>query len=266
VREFFGLGTPRSHECKLPRQETRSLQEATISRPVAHPPVIPGRSDRLHDMFDKRRVSLTTGMRKAAVRMIPPDGARREPRLKRSVTSVSEVAPSGPPSLASFNSPNWRVGRVMICLAFSFILTPLLRASPQDISVRLVDARSGKPLSKVSVEMFSWNGTWTFDPHKPFPKREELHAITDAEGRAVFHLAEPIPEHVGFLVGGVGDFSGCCCRQNFSPETVLRSGVVADYDESRCGKPKRQVSAEPGEVVILDKKLTLWQKIRRELP
>jgi hypothetical protein len=59
---------------------------------------------------------------------------------------------------------------------------------------------------------------------------------------------------------------GCWRLVDISPENVMRSGVVADYNESKCGKLKTQVSASPGEVVIVDKKLTLGQQMRQEIP
>jgi hypothetical protein len=113
--------------------------------------------------------------------------------------------------------------------------------------------------------MSTWNGT--FDIHKPpVPHKETVDAITDAKGVAVFHLPQPIPDHVGFDIGGPRDFVGCWRLVDISPENVMRSGVVADYNESKCGKLKTQVSASPGEVVIVDKKLTLGQQMRQEIP
>lgn len=138
-------------------------------------------------------------------------------------------------------------------------------ASAQDITVRLVNARSGKPLSRVRVAMLTWNGI--FDIHKPpLPHIETVEATTDAMGVAVFHLRQPIPEHLSFEIGGLRDFAGCWRLRDLSPKTVLQSGVVADYNESKCGKLRTQLSAKPGEVVIVDKKLTLWDQMRQELP
>lgn len=166
-------------------------------------------------------------------------------------------------SLRRFELMLRHVRRIGIYLSLLFFLTSHVQAAPKDVTVRLVNARSGKPLSKALVTIFFWKGTWTF-PHEPFPKHDD--ELTNDAGLAVFHLIEPLPEHLGFSIGSPWDVSGCCCHQNFSLETVLQAGVVAGYDESKCGKLKRQVSAKPGEVVIFEKKLTFWEKMRREIP
>lgn len=176
----------------------------------------------------------------------------------------SHTKVNGGGARASLDVPYGRIALVMGCMTLWFLVLPL-SASPQDITIRLINATSGKPLSKISVSMGAWNGT--FDVRKgPYP--EQIRMITDAEGRAVFHLPRPTPEHIGFSVGTPWDFAGCWHLRDSSPETVLRSGVVADYDETKCGKrkPKIQVSAKPGEVVIFERKLTLWEKMHRELP
>jgi hypothetical protein len=153
----------------------------------------------------------------------------------------------------------------MASIALWFFVAPLY-ASSQDITVRLINAKSGKPLGKVPVTMFLWNGPPTFRPDNVTKDVIVGHKITDADGQAVFHLPQPLPEHVGFLLEPPMDFLGCWHLQDSSPETVLRSGVVADYNESKCGKLRQQASAGPGEIVIFEKKLTVGEQMRRELP
>jgi hypothetical protein len=113
--------------------------------------------------------------------------------------------------------------------------------------------------------MSSWNGT--FDIHKPpYPRRETAEGTPDTEGKIIFHFPPPAPEHIGFSVGNPRDFAGCWRLRDFSLEAVIRSGVVAEYNESKCGKQKTQVTAKPGEVVIMEKRLTLGQQMRQEIP
>jgi hypothetical protein len=154
---------------------------------------------------------------------------------------------------------------IMAALIISLFLTLSRNTSAEDITVRLINARSGRPLSSVFVAMSHWNGT--FDIHKPpYPKREIVQAITDAKGKVVFHLSQPTPEHVGFSVGNPRDFAGCWHLRDTSPEFILRSGAVSDYNESKCGKLKVLVPATPGEVVIFERKLTLAEKMHQEIP
>jgi hypothetical protein len=138
--------------------------------------------------------------------------------------------------------------------------------SDTDVTVRLIDARTGKPLKKATVRMFAWNGEWKYDPRKPAVERTKLNAIADAQGQAVFRLSRPFPEHIGFLLLPPDDFAGCCCRQNLSPQEAWQSGATADYDQSKCGELKSKVVPKPGEIVIFEKKLTAWEKMRREIP
>jgi hypothetical protein len=141
-----------------------------------------------------------------------------------------------------------------------FLLAPL-RASAQDLTIRVIDARSGKPLRRVDVAVVSWNGP----PTSPKDKLA-MDGTTDSEGRVLFRLPQPLRAHIGFEVGDPWDLAGCWHVRGASPEAVLRYGLVADYNESKCGKSKVKVSARPGEVIIVERKLTTWEKMRRELP
>ena len=193
-----------------------------------------------------------------------PNADTRRHNSRPPATKVGGEAARRNPGVL-LNVPNARAGVVIAAMTLWFLM-PLLHASGLDITVRLINARSGKPLREVPVTMFSWNGPATYSPDN-IPKSElAAHTATDAEGRAVFHSAQPIPQHIGFSVGTPLDFAGCWRLQDSSPETVLHSGVVAAYNEARCGRLKQQVSAKPGEVVIFEKKPTLWEKMRQEIP
>lgn len=164
---------------------------------------------------------------------------------------------------ASLIPLNGRIAFFIGCAIWS-LLGPL-GASAQDITVRLLNAKSGKPMSGIRVAMSTWNGT--FDIHRPpLPHKKTADTVTNVKGIVVFRLTHPIPEHVGFDVGGLRDFAGCWRLLDLSLEKVIRSGIVADYNESKCGKLKIRVSAKPGEVVILDRKLTKWDRMRQEIP
>ena len=115
--------------------------------------------------------------------------------------------------------------------------------------------------------MISWNGAVDVDPHTLSHEGQVLdHAATDSGGRAAFVLPEQLPEHVGFILVPSSDFAGCWGRKAFSPSEILRSGVIAEYDQPKCGKLAWQPSTKPGEVVLIDKKLSQGQRMRRELP
>lgn len=120
-----------------------------------------------------------------------------------------------------------RTGWATACLALSLFMPSQVSASPQSIVVRLVDPRSAKPLSKVSVAMISWSGDLSGRAMIGVEPHQRAQTITDAEGRAVFHIPQPPPEHLGFVLEPPMDFSGCWQRSAFTTETVLHSGIVA---------------------------------------
>jgi hypothetical protein len=135
----------------------------------------------------------------------------------------------------------------------------------QDITLQLIDAKTGKPLKSLHVQMRAWDG----EPHVPSrpgptPKVENFQATTDSEGRAVFHLPGPVPDNLGFDFGGPDVLRGCSAKI-FLTADVLRTGVIADYSVKSCGKLKRQASAQPGEVIIFEKKTTGWDRFLQEL-
>jgi len=165
----------------------------------------------------------------------------------------------------------WNLRGRQVFLGAVFVLPFLLTTgqfspSDTDFAVRLINARSGKPLKGATITVSAWNGEWKYDPKKASTKRTIINVTTDAEGRALFHLPQPLPEHIGFLPVPPDDFAGCCCRQNFSPEAVRHSGAVADYDQSKCGELKSKAVPMPGQIIIFEKKLGAWEKMRREIP
>ncbi len=141
-----------------------------------------------------------------------------------------------------------------------FVCAPKLTAQSVEIAVRVIDARSGKPFSGIDV----WYGSWNGGPDLANQQHVATEVKkTDPQGRVVFRIAEPIPEHVSFGPSPM-DFE-YCSTHTFSPERVFRTGEVADY-KPNCGRLKWQGTAQPGEVVVFVVKLGVWQKILREIP
>lgn len=139
-------------------------------------------------------------------------------------------------------------------------------ASGKDLRVLVLNAKTGRSFPKIMISMSVWNGDFNIYSKEPLPSVKVTLAAADSTGWAVFQLPEPLPQHIGFSVGNIGDFMGCWRLSNDSPETALATGLLAKYNEVRCGKSKATEKAEPGEVVLIDRKLTLWEKVRQELP
>jgi hypothetical protein len=158
-----------------------------------------------------------------------------------------------------------------IFLASLFVLAPNVLAQV-DITLRFIEADSGKPIVGMWVSVSAWdeNGNQGRQPPPAGVAKIDKNTQsikTDKKGEAVFRLyAEPALKTL--YVDTVGDLRGCY-KPKFSIDEVKASGVVASYDSSRpkwCVPLKVQATAKPGEVVILDKKMTVWDRMRREIP
>lgn len=123
----------------------------------------------------------------------------------------------------------------------------------QAISVTLIDVATGKPAKDVWVLLR--------DTRKKHTLGKSIK--TNSQGTAEFHLLEPQPERIG--VSFAPDEFGSCSEVEFVTEQILRTGIVGG---NRCEteKIKPSANASAGQVVIFGKRVTLWQRILRELP
>jgi len=159
--------------------------------------------------------------------------------------------------------PPLPINRIIVVFTLLFLIA--FQASARDITVRIIDAKSGKPFSGIRVAISTWNGT--FNIHKPpLPPKHVDVSSTNSKGIAIFHLPNPLPDHMGFDIGGLRDFAGCWTLPDVSSEAVIRFGVVAEYNKAKCGGAAISVSAKPGEITIMDNKLSLPERMRQEFP
>jgi len=130
----------------------------------------------------------------------------------------------------------------------------MVAAAQHTITLRILDARTGKPVKRASASIVRWNDDG---------KVEILsHGTTNSEGLIAFSLLEPLPDRIGF------DFSPnelkYCSDLAFSTTEIIKVSVVA---QNTCGKvtDKTSVSRSPGEITIFANKVSLWERMRREL-
>lgn len=160
-----------------------------------------------------------------------------------------------------------RTANASIGLIFLIVFAAPIARTEQvsQITVRLLDVKSNRPLKKISVDMFLWNGTW--DIKKGLPS--DYHVFsgrTNAEGLVVFDLPQSYPEHIGFhsidLLG--------CSIPDFSVSEIIKSGAVAPYkhDSPQCyhGTLTGKRTPVAGEVIIYDQKVSAGQRLLREIP
>jgi hypothetical protein len=159
-----------------------------------------------------------------------------------------------------------------ICILFAGLLIFARSGFAQvDVTLHLIDADTGKPLKGIGVSVSAWDKNE--GRQKPPPPgvikidRNRKIVTTDKEGNGIFHLYYE-PALITLYIFS-SDLRGCSSTRRFSIEEVLRAGVVAGYDAGTpkwCGQLKAHASVKPGEVVIFDKRLTAWDRMRQEIP
>ena len=165
-----------------------------------------------------------------------------------------------------------RLGRnLSLCLWVVAFLASVSAARCQtQIIFRFIDSSSGKPIAGITVGVDAWDqNEGRQKPESPDIVRTDKNRQllkTDKDGTAVFQLYEN-PALRTLNVSSF-DLRGCSSTR-FSIEEVLKSGVVAGYHAGEpkwCVQLKAQAAAAPNEVIIFDKKLTLWNRMSREIP
>jgi hypothetical protein len=147
-----------------------------------------------------------------------------------------------------------RIVSIAILLLLSFSI-----CSAQEFSVRLVDARNGQPLSNETL-------TITFTENQSALKG--LTVKTDANGNATFHLPTPLPPNV--LVRNY-DLYPCYQLTSANTQALKQSGLVSRCSKQdqacRCNfsKEASEIEPKPGQIVLLARPETLWEKIQARL-
>jgi hypothetical protein len=157
--------------------------------------------------------------------------------------------------------------RTFVSAAFFAALALPSRPAPAQrvVKVRLLDYRSDQPIINTYVQITFWNGK---NPQDMALKKNivfQSTGKTDRTGRVSFLVPEPIPGHINVM--SIDFFLNNASVM--STAEVLRSGAVLPYPGRQKGKrpkAKAQASAEPGEILVFNKKMTAWDRIRREIP
>jgi hypothetical protein len=169
-------------------------------------------------------------------------------------------------------SSDCRRPAIILALAFlGLVFSKQTIFAQADITLRFLDAASGKPIKGISVSVDAWDENR--GQQKPQPQgtikiaRNSQVIKTDKNGEGVFRLYQA-PSLKTLHVSSVGELRGGS-KNDFSIEDVLRSGVVSDYhgdNHKWCVPLKAQATTKPGEIVIFDKRMTLWDHMRQEIP
>jgi len=148
----------------------------------------------------------------------------------------------------------------LLCTALSLMFAAMsgggvFAGTEHALSLRILDAKTGKPIKKVSASMVKWN------EHGQVEVLSQ--GTTNAKGVIFFHLSEPVPERIGF------DFSPnelkYCSDLAFSTTEIINVGLLA---QNKC-QPDRINSPSDrrvGEITLFARKVPLSERMRTELP
>ena len=141
------------------------------------------------------------------------------------------------------------------CLVALIISCGSLLAVPDDvISLKIVDAHTGKPIQNVSASIIKWN-------------KDQVQFLSTGksnhEGLIVFRLSDPLPDRIGIDLSPVD--LGNCSDLAFPTKEILQDGLLS---ENKCGaqSPQASLVRKPGELIIFATKISFWEKLRKELP
>ena len=160
----------------------------------------------------------------------------------------------------------WRLCYVSTFLGLGLLTNAPLAFSQTFITLRVIDAESGKPLKGISVGILVPDGDESRGANKEGASLVVVEI--DKEGRGKFRVPEPPPQYVELTSSGA--LHGCSDRK-LSIEDATHAGLVATYHydpmrPSWCPELKTQASAKPGEIVILDKPMTNADQLLHRRP
>ncbi len=137
---------------------------------------------------------------------------------------------------------------VALCIAFAISAPACLG---QALTVRVIDAKSLKPVKGRTVRV-------QFEDISPLRWRGGyVDKVTNKEGKAVFQLPAPLPDHV-VVAHQIPNWRQCSPPQ-YDTRQVLRSGVVG---EDACMYADLEFTAKPGEIVIFVRYVSFWERLR----
>ena len=132
---------------------------------------------------------------------------------------------------------------IVVCWFIAAVPSASFCQTGHILNVRLLDARSGKPLKHLRL----WLG-WYKGPQLP-------NVETNDAGIAAFHVPDPLPGGRPWISSPFIDF---CSGREVAIDQVSDKGTVG---ENNCGKAKFSGNPNLGELVIFGRRLNVFQRI-----
>jgi hypothetical protein len=132
---------------------------------------------------------------------------------------------------------------------------PVSGSTKSVINVRILDALRGNPRKSTNAMLITWDANGHM--------KVLASGKTNSEGMISFQVTEKLPDQVGLFF--FPDELENCSEHAYSSETILANGLVGGNSCIDNAK-KPTARAQAGELSVFVRKITLWEKIRRELP
>jgi hypothetical protein len=130
----------------------------------------------------------------------------------------------------------------------------------QDVSIRLIDIRSGRPFPNQQV---------TVQYRKSADLAFETKTVTtDNQGVGIFQLPEPAPKKISIVAYGLYpcyDFKPFDTRLLVESGTALHCAKRSQACHCKFSKQINEIKAKPGQVILLARPFTNWEKFLQHI-
>ena len=136
------------------------------------------------------------------------------------------------------------------CALVILLGCPGLFAEPVVITVRVVDARNGKPYRKLHLLVEFLRAEWSRQGYQTSAEAKanlisKEVKTTDDMGEVTFNLPTPLPGVISVWSGPMA-----CGTEYFDTQAVMKEGVVGEDDcKTKWTKQKVNFQAKPGEII-----------------
>jgi hypothetical protein len=156
--------------------------------------------------------------------------------------------------------PQRRATQCRLVFAALLFLIRLTVCWAQDVSVRLIDVRSGHPIlgRPVTIQYKKSVG----------PTFETETVITDSHGEAIVQLPNPAPKDISIVAYGLYP---CYNFQPIETRLLIESGAaphcVKPSQACHCkfNKQVNDIKAKPGQMILLARPFTGWEKFLQRI-
>ena len=143
----------------------------------------------------------------------------------------------------------------LLRIVAAMCLTPAHIVCCEALTIRVLNAESGRPLAQQPVVVF-----FLYANSLAAVKSQHRAALTfrtNQNGDALIPLTNPMPASVSLRVKLTSEHWHCGCSVLAETQDVLRSGVL---ESSLKGKPAR-MTGKPGEVLFLARPYTFIERV-----